>query len=253
MTKQNSPIQVVDRAFDLLELLAQTNKPMRSTDIAKQLDISLQSVNNLLRTLYQRGYVSQNSSRNYRLGSQCLYLGSFADRWAPIRNKVAKPLRDLVTKSSFTGFVGVIENDRLLSIATLNPGKSNLSQPSQDWWGELHSTACGRILLAAMSVKERSKLLARITRKKMTPATIIDTNELENICSNVNKAGYAEVLNESRLGTSSLAVGLRNSKGMIVAGVGISGLNAAWNKDSFKRKLALLNDMAENIKLPRQS
>ena len=52
-------IQVLERAFDILEMLGRTKRAYRSSEIAAELNLSQQTVNNLLRTLYERGYLSQ--------------------------------------------------------------------------------------------------------------------------------------------------------------------------------------------------
>jgi DNA-binding IclR family transcriptional regulator len=242
-------IQVVNRAFDVLELLAQENRCLGTSEIAARIGISVQSANNLLRTLYERGYVSQDKSRQYRLGVQCFYLGSFADRWGRLRTRLAEPLKALAASSSFTAFVGVMENDRLLSIASLNPGETSLALPPQSWWDELHSTACGRILLASLSATERAKLFARTTRKKLTAATIVDSDALESICEQIAGDGYCEVCNESRAGVSSLAVPLHDISGKVFAGLAIATNDEHWRQVPFLRRLQYLTDTVAKLEL----
>jgi len=249
MLKSNSPIQVVDRAFDLLEILAQANTPIRSVDLAEKLGISLKSVNNLLRALYQRGYVSQDKSRSYLLGSQCFYLGSFADHWGDLRKRVQGVIKNLVEQTSFTGFVGVLENDKLLAISTLHPNELGFNPPRQDWWNELHSTACGRVLLAYMDSDERAKFFARTSRKKMTAITEVDQDRLQTICEEIARCGYAEVNGESRDVASSLAIALHDINGKVIAGVAISGKTNEWMKIPLDQKLAYLNDTVRQIEL----
>lgn len=86
--------------------------------------VGLQTLNNQLRTLYLRGYLSQDASRCYRLGPQCFYLGSFADRWSGLRSAVVEPLGRLVRETGLAGFAGVVENDKMLAVALLNPGET---------------------------------------------------------------------------------------------------------------------------------
>ena len=83
-------IQVLERAFDILEMLGRTKRAYRSSEIAAELNLSQQTVNNLLRTLYERGYLSQTERREYRLGGQCFYLGACADRWQELRKEAEK-------------------------------------------------------------------------------------------------------------------------------------------------------------------
>ena len=86
--------------------------------------ISIQSANNLLRTLYRRGYVSQDCKRNYRLGARCIYLGSYADRWGALRARLAAPVKQLVAETGYVAFAGVIENDRMLCIIMQDPSQT---------------------------------------------------------------------------------------------------------------------------------
>ncbi len=248
MGNEHKPlIQVVERALELMEMLAGSGESMRATDIARRMELPLQTVNNLLRTLYRRGYLSQDSRRCYRLGPQCFYLGSFADRWSALRDAVAVPLAQLVETTRLTGFVGVIENDKLLCVALLSPGRKNVGAPPQFWADELHATACGRVLLAALPESERRKLLARTARRKLTGRTVVDGDELHRLCRQVAEAGFAEVCDESRPEVSSLAIPLAGADGRTYAGLAISGGDRQWRQMTVEEKLESLHVAAAGI------
>lgn len=240
-------IQVVDRTFDILEMLAESPVALSNTEIAEKMHIKLQTANNLLRTLYRRGYVAQDESRNYLPGAQCFFLGNSADRWALLRKRIAEPLQKLSDRIGLTGFAGVVENDQLLGIAMTRPGISMPSIPRQSWWDELHSTACGRVLLAAYTPAVRAKLFARMACGKMTDQTVIEPVKLEKICRKIAVDGFGEVRDESRPGVSSLAVPLRDLSGRIFAAIAISGIDAKWDMTSLEHKLQLLRDTADQI------
>ncbi len=237
-------IQVVDRAFDVLEYLSQRGEAVGGTELARAMGISIQCANNLLRTLYRRGYVSQDESRNYRLGAQCVYLGSFADRWAGLRRCLDEPMRRLADRSGMTAFSGVLENDRLLCVALRSPEGMLSAPPRQSWWNELHSTACGRVLLASLTAAGRKKLFARSVRGKMTESTVTDPETLESLCQTVAAQGYAEVCGESRREICSLALPLRDSAGRVVAGLAISACGGVWMKTTLETKLDWLRSAA---------
>lgn len=239
-------IQVLERALDILEMLARANGPLRASEIAAELNLSQQTANNLLRTLYDRGYLSQNKHRQYLLGGQCFYLGSYADRWQELRKQAEKVLPHLQKESGLTTFVGVIESDKLFCVATNN---LTPDQISQRWAEELHSTASGRVLLSALSETERRKLFARGQRKKLTPLTVIDTDELEKICKQIALDGYSEIRGQSRLYTCSIAVPLRNAEGRVIAAVALSGPKERWDDQPLSRKVELLRDAAKRMVL----
>ncbi len=238
-------IQVLERAFDILEMLARGNAPMRATDIAAELGLSIQTVGNLLRTLYERGYLSQDAKRFYRLGGQCFYLGSYADRWKDLRKAADRVIPELRRETGLLVFIGVIESDKLFCI-TLDNGNEP-GPPSQRWADELHSTACGRLLLAGLSAEDRKKLLARTLRKK-TRRTITDPDRLEQICRTIQKQGFAEVHGESVERIRSIAVPIRNREGEIIAALALSGGDADWKKTSRKEKLELMTRTANAIR-----
>lgn len=239
-------IQVLERAFDILEMLARNGKTFRSSEIAAELNLSQQTVNNLLRTLYERGYLSQNERREYRLGGQCFYLGACADRWQELRKQTGKILPALRKETGLTVFVGVLENDRLFCVAMndLTPDRI-----AQNWTEELHSTASGQILLSALSAIERKKLFARGRRKKMTPATVVNADALEKLCRRIGEEGYAEIRGQSRPAVCSIAVPVRDTAGRVAAALALSGDEENWDRIPLERKLSLLRDAAGKVRI----
>jgi len=246
MEEKRNLIQVVERAFDILELLS-NGEPRRSIDIAETLGCSVQAANNLLRTLFVRGYVSQDDNRNYRLGPHCMMIGQAADRWQPLRNRAERPLSELVRKIPFEGFIGVIENDKLYCVTVQSSERTTAAFPQQLWLDELHSTACGRVLLAFLDPEMRRRLWARTTRRKITADTMVDPEVLEPLCEQAQRDGFAEVHDQSREGMSSLAVPLRDVSGAVFAAIGISAFNPEYRKLSREQKLAMLHETAAKI------
>ena len=239
-TESRQPIQVVERTFDLLELLAAADGAVSTTVLAGKLGISVQCANNLLRVLYRRGYVSQDRSRRYRLGPQLCIFGDSTARWEDLRKAMEPVLAALHSRSGFGAFAGVLENDRLYCCAHILPNGEPDSPTRQFWTGELHSTAGGRVLLAALSVSERQKLFARTTRRRMTRNTVSDPEELEKICLRIRETGYAEVKEESHDGICSIAVPVRDCSGAVIAAIAIYGSASDWEKTDRGQKKALL-------------
>jgi len=245
--KSKPLIQVLERSLDIMEMLAESGTPMRSIDIAEKLGLRLQTVNNLLRTLYLRGYLSQDEHRNYRLGAQCFYIGSFADRWSALRKASKIPLQELSSVLEMGAFVGVIENDKLLCVSLIEYGGEQYDLPRQLWAHELHSTACGKLLLANLSEKERERLLARMSRRKLTPETVTDAAEIETMCQEIRRKGYAEAHGESAMGIHSAAVPIIGADGKLIGGVAVYSPTEQWDKISLAVKLEEMKLAAEKI------
>ena len=246
-TEHKPLIQVLERTVDLLDLLAAEPEPMRAADIAEKLGISPQCVGNLLRTLYHRGMVSQDAERRYRLGPHCFYLGFFADNWRTLRESSRPLVRELRDKSGDTVFLGVIENDKLFCLSLLRNEDKYFTFPPQFWTEQLHSTACGQLLMALLSKEERRKMMKRIGRRRITEKTITDPAALEARCEEVAEAGFAEILEESVRGVWSLAVPVIAPNGKILAALSLAGFLDSYNRISRKERLDLLYDTAAKI------
>ena len=240
-------IQVLERTIDVLDLLATEPEPMRAADIAEKLGISPQCIGNLLRTLYHRGMVSQDAERRYRLGPHCFYLGFFADKWRMLRESSRPLVRELLDQSGDTVFLGVIENDKLFCLSLLRNEDKYFTFPPQFWTEQLHSTACGQLLMALLSKEDRRKMMKRIGRRRITEKTITDPAALEERCEEVAEAGFAEVLEESVRGIWSLAVPVIAPNGKILAALSLSGFLDSYKKKSRKERLDLLYDTASKI------
>ena len=245
-SETNQPMQVVNRTLDLLELLASEKNPISTTVLAERLGVSVHSTNNLLRVLFHRGYVSQDQSRHYRLGPQLCVFGDSTERWENLREMLNPILVEINRISGFGAFAGVLENDRLYCFAHILPSGEAASLTKQAWTEELHSTASGRVLLAALSSEERKKLFARTTRRQMTKKTVMDTAELEKICLEVRKAGYAEVKEESSDGICSLAIPICDFSGVVIAELGVYGPSSIWEKTSCEQKKQFLEASIAN-------
>src|SRR5690348_1791084 len=63
-------VQSIERAFDLLEMLADGDGALGLSELAAVSGLPLPTVHRLMRTLVNRGYVRQEASRRYTLGSR---------------------------------------------------------------------------------------------------------------------------------------------------------------------------------------
>ena len=69
-------IQVLNRAFDILELVAiKRDSDIGLSEIADTLGLNHGTCANIIKTMISREYIEKTSSRGgYRLGSRCQYL-----------------------------------------------------------------------------------------------------------------------------------------------------------------------------------
>jgi IclR family KDG regulon transcriptional repressor len=77
MRKKSASAPAVDRALDVIELLAASDRDLALSEILKRVNIPRQSLIRILNTLCDRGVLDRAEQRGfYRLGMKLLYLGN---------------------------------------------------------------------------------------------------------------------------------------------------------------------------------
>ena len=76
--KAGNFVQSVERALDILEILARYKESLRVTDLAKEMRLGITTVHNLLKTLVYRNYVEKDvETLKYKLGKRSFYLSQY--------------------------------------------------------------------------------------------------------------------------------------------------------------------------------
>jgi DNA-binding IclR family transcriptional regulator len=86
----------------------------------------------------------------------------------------------------------------------------------------LHSTAAGKVLLAALPDAEVRKLLGARKMTAVTPHTITDPAALVASLAKVRSQGYATVIEENIPGVLSVGAPIRDRTGQVVAALSVA-------------------------------
>jgi DNA-binding IclR family transcriptional regulator len=220
---RNSRVQSLDRALEILELLASNGKEMGVTELARRLEVHKSTTSRLLATLQEHGLVEQNpASDKYRLGYALVRLaGAVVAELDLVR--VARPLlQELAERTHETVNLAILQGDQVVNIDQI--AASHLVV-NVNWVGKqtpLHSTSNGKALLAFLPEAERRSVLSA-PLKRFTPRTIVDRATLEKQLRRVVDDGYAFTLEELEVGLNAVAAPIRGHDGRVVAAVSVAG------------------------------
>jgi DNA-binding IclR family transcriptional regulator len=240
-------IQSVERALDILETIRASAVPMRAVDIARAIGLSPTAANNILRTLYIRGYLDQNEAGRYGLGSQSYLLGGTADVWAGLRSAAGEAMEELSRRTGHLCFLGVEQGRQIIAVSIAEGSGPVVLPRQQDWKDQFHSTAAGKILLAAMDAKDLAAMRSSAALTKRTDSTITDWTELEADLERVRGSGYAVCRDESVFGISSLGVAVVGSDGRTVAALALAFSSYFLTPDFTTRLVVDLQATAQRI------
>ena len=164
--------QSLERGLDVLEVVEAEGGDIGVREIARRLELSPTIVQRMVTSLARRGYVDRNAeTARYRLGYRALALGANSEHGSDYIGTARRELELLARGQSLNGFVSVLHGGRavyLLAVQAEGPVAIKVAPGSEM---PLHSTAAGKVLLAAQSDAEARKLLGHGKLAAITPHT----------------------------------------------------------------------------------
>lgn len=238
------------RALEIFELLAKHKNGLSVVDISKKLNIPQSSTSNLIKTLYDSGYVSRDEAKKYVLGVRLIELGSVAMESLDI-GVVAKPiLQELMEKVQKTVFLAIRAQTDVVYILKIDSNRSISTTAQPGYHRPLYDTGLGKAFLAAMTKEEQNEILSTIKLIPVTSHTITDKDALMEQLDQFKHQGYAIDDEESEYGLYCVATTVSIVDKNIEAAISISGLKARMlpNKDKITNYLFdAANEISEKL------
>jgi DNA-binding IclR family transcriptional regulator len=220
-SERRAGVQSVDRALEILELLAQVGEA-GVTEIAAALEVHKSTAFRLVATLEARRLVEQTADRGrYRLGVGILRLAGATTARLDVVQEARPVCRQLAADTGETVNLAVLAEHSALYVDQV-AGSSSLQ--SHNWVGQhipLHATSNGKVLLTGLPAEDLGAVLGRLAR--FTPRTITSRTKLAAELEQVREQGYAVAVDELEVGLTAAAAPVRNAHGDVVASMSISG------------------------------
>jgi DNA-binding IclR family transcriptional regulator len=216
-------VRSVQLALDVLEAVAGAQGEIGVSELAVKLATTKGSVFRHLKTLVERGYLSQNpATSRYRLGIRTYVLGQAAASGIDLLSASGDAMRDLREELGLSVVLSVLEGGRL-TVVTTSLGKASLEigvRPGTEL--QLHCNAQGKVALAFVR-HLMSELASRTNLQRHTEHTLVDSKALEGEVQQVRLNGYAVAIEEETLGICALAAPIFNGGNELVGTLAIVG------------------------------
>jgi IclR family acetate operon transcriptional repressor len=240
---RRSGVQSVERAFELLEIMADAGGIMGLSQLAAHSALPVPTIHRLIRTLLDLGYVRQEPSREYALGPRLMKLGDGAT--ALIGVWALPHLRTLVTELGESANLAMLDGDQVVYVAQA-PGRHSMrmfTEVGRRTWP--HATAVGKAMLAQLSDEQVAAISRRGDLPALTQYTITDPTALVTELAEVRRRGYAMDEQEQELGVRCVAVALPTRPAR--EAVSISGPLTRMTDELVARAVPLLTIAAANL------
>lgn len=241
-----SPLQAVDRALRLLDLMANGSPRVGVSELARATGWSKAVVFRLLRTLELHGYVARDDTRRYLLGTKPLELAGAVLRRSEL-HQVARPA--LLALAERTGESVVLTAPTPGGAICLDTVDSPQQLRASFRIGRIipwHAGAAGKLHLAYLPAEQADGILAQPLRR-FTERTITDPGRIREDLARIRGQGYAFTVGELDPGVAAISVPVLDWRGEMVAAVSLGGPASRFTEDRLPALLREVRRAAEAI------
>lgn len=243
ITGRSGSVQSIQRAFLLLETIADNGGTMGLSAMAESADLPLPTIHRLIRTLVELGYVRQDSNRQYVLGPSLTRLGESA---AATLTVWARPyLQKLVDDLGESANLAMLEGDQIVYVAQAQSRRSMRMFTEVGRRVLPHSTAVGKAMLSNMPENDVLDLLKRTGMPEHTNTTITTPEGFLAALRESAKTGYALDEGEQELGVRCVAVQVPNVPTPLA--ISVSGPATRMSDDVIAKAVPLLQAAGRNL------
>jgi IclR family transcriptional regulator, acetate operon repressor len=244
--QRESPVQSVDRAVTILELLARRGEA-GVTEIAAELGVHKSTAFRLFAALEVRGLVEQPGERGkYRLGMGLVRLAGAVTMRMDLSQQSRPVAEALAVEVAETINVAILEIDAAVNIdQVLGPS----AVTTHNWVGQrtpLHATSSGKVLLAYLP---EAALAARLAAplERYTQNTVTDPRKLRKQLDAVRKDRFACTVEELETGLNAVAAPLFSDTGQVVGAISASGPSYRLTEARLREVAAAVRAAAEAV------
>lgn len=213
--------QAVGRAFEALELIKGSSKPLSLQELTAQLGGAKASIFRLLHTLEAVGYVTRDESGAYTLSSDIRalipkqFVRPLVRVSQPVIKRLARELRETASVAAlFDNHIEVVAVAESPQVMRMGNTVGRIIQP--------HASSLGRSITAFQSEDRRDHLLSSYGIYRYTPKTMTDELELRAEFERIRERGYAAEFEETNLQGCCFGVPILGEDGHAQASISVA-------------------------------
>lgn len=220
MVEAKHPVQTVDRAFEIIEIVQELDGAGVS-EVSERVDIGKSAVHNHLNTLVNKEYLSK-SGDEYHIGLSFLGLGAYARNRMGIYNAARHEIDQLADETGELANLLIEQNGTGIY---LYQSKGENAVELDTYEGKrvkLHCTALGKSILAFRPRGEVEEILTTHEMSRITNHTITDRQRFFEELDEVRDRRYAIDREERLMGLCCVAAPITTDEDRSVGAISIA-------------------------------
>jgi DNA-binding IclR family transcriptional regulator len=185
-------IQSVERALDILRVIASKRGPMGLPELSEALQLPKTTIHTIIKTLSNKGFLLQDrASKKYNLGFALYEYGTIQIAELEIQRLAAPILDRLANEIDRQCRLGIWDQNSILITLAVHPVDSNRSSRLFGPRIPAYCTALGKAHLAFMPEEEVDSYLENTELVRYTPATVTDKQTIKSNLQTIRQRGYS--------------------------------------------------------------
>jgi Transcriptional regulator len=243
-------IQVIDRAFDILEILAFEKDGLGVTEIGNRLGLHKSTVHRILGTMVKRGYIEKTRDRGlYKVGLKLVEISSVYLNSVELKTEARPYLSALMSKLGQPVHLATLDDCDVVYIDKIEQVNSIRLYSQIGRRVPAYCSALGKCLLSGLSDEEIEIRLSKMNYVGHTNYTITKKEELFRQIVEVRRNGWAIDDEEHELGVRCVAAPIFDYRGKVVAAVSLSASTNVFSRDRVDEFAKYVMDTAHEISL----
>ena len=242
-----SPVQSIDRVFDIVEALSNHSHGMTLTDLSAEVGLDVSTTHRLLAALTARGYVQKDiETGKYRLTMRLFEVGSRVVGGMNLVS-VSRPfLEHLASATGETIHLVARHGDEVVYLYKEDTSNSIVRMASfVGLRNPMYCTSVGKCILAYLPEVEVRAIWSRTVVTAFTPNTITDYDALTRELAAVRRDGYAMDNEEHELGVVCIGAPIFDYSGSPVAALSVPFPASRIGEE---RRVAVARDIKTNAR-----
>ncbi len=241
-------VQTLDRALDILELLATEKKGLGVTEIGTRVGLHKSTVHRLLAALGERGYVEKNTDfGTYQLGLKIVEISSLHLNSIELKTEAAPYLRKLAAESTQPVHLATFVDGEVIYIEKVQTLNTIRMYSQIGKRAPIHCSAVGKALLIDLSEDEIRKVLQNRDLYAYTTNTLTDVESIVEQIKVSKERGWTIDDEEHEENIRCIAAPVYDYRGEVIAAVSTSGPDNVISKERDKEICSYVLEAAEQI------
>lgn len=222
-TETTGTIQALDRALDILDLLA-AHPGLTLSEVAEKMGQSPSTVHRVLHTLAARGVAeSDTATQTWHIGPATFRLGSAFMRRSGIVERARPVLRTLMEHTGETANLGILNGDAVMFVSQAETHETIRAFFPPGTRSPLHASGIGKALLAFGRPESLQMLFHGGELQRFTDKTLTTPEALTEDMARIRTRGFSFDDEERTRGMRCIAAPVFDLTGEAIAGVSVSG------------------------------